>query len=72
MPYNLWSDGDDRPKVRCAHCFQVKNGKKFVKRHFTINNYTVHVEVCDSRCGDLWQQKMRDDYQKMLVFASNG
>lgn len=70
MPVNLWADGDfERPVARCAYCYEPKNGKKFTKRHFTNEDFVVHVEVCNSRCGDLWQEQIRREFGAMNEFA---
>lgn len=69
---NVWSGSDyERPVVRCAFCFQPKDGRKMIKRHFTNDYVNLHVEVCDTRCGDLWQAEVRREYEKIFAYAHN-
>lgn len=72
MPANLYNDEEYvRPEARCAFCFKPKNGQKFIKRHLTNEYVNLHVQVCDTKCGDLWQEEVRNNLEKMFAYAAS-
>lgn len=70
------ADQDIQPKVqKCSYCFQVLAPKKVrnrVNRKIVIEGVEHYGYVCDARCGELWQDMIRRDYERMMAFALNG
>lgn len=69
MPANLMVDSAPPQVSRCAFCFQPKGKKNLINKKIIINDINYQAPVCDERCGKLWHEKMRQDFDRMLAFS---
>lgn len=62
---------DEAPEVtRCRFCFQPVTTKKRERtvRKVSIEGVEHYAYVCDDRCGELWQESVRRDYERMMAY----